>query len=167
MSELLRRIVIEKRSLVLALVVALVGNIAAYVLVVHPRGVKSAGAADRAAAAADAVRAAEVELATARALVEGKSRAEEELNAFYQRVLPVDLSAARRMTYASLPALARKTNVRDVASSFVGRDAGRGPGSAFIHRVGGHRPAFRRVCAQCLCAGAGANDFATYPPGGR
>ena len=112
MSELLRRIVVEKRSLVLTLIVALVGNLAAYILVVHPRGVKSAGAADRAAAAADAVRAAELELATARSLVEGKSRADEELNSFYQKVLPVDLSAARRMTYASLPALARKTNVR-------------------------------------------------------
>ncbi len=98
--------------MVLTLVVALVGNIAIYALVVRPRGVRSAGAADRAAAAAGAVRAAEMELATARALVEGKRRADEELNAFYQRVLPVDLSAARRMTYAGLPALARKTNVR-------------------------------------------------------
>src|SRR5712692_5252716 len=76
---------------------------AAYALVVRPRGIKSAGAADRAAAA---VRAAELELATARSLVEGKGRADEELNAFYQNVLPVDLSAARRMTYASLPARA-------------------------------------------------------------
>ena len=112
MNELLRRVLAEKRSVVLTLVVALVGNIAIYALVVRPRGVRSAGAADRAAAAAGAVRAAEMELATARALVEGKRRADEELNAFYQRVLPVDLSAARRMTYAGLPALARKTNVR-------------------------------------------------------
>jgi len=112
MNELLRRVLAEQRSLVLTLVVALVGNIAIYALVVRPRGIRSAGAADRAAAAAGAVKAAEMELATARALVEGKRRADEELNAFYQRVLPVDLSAARRMTYASLPALARKTNVR-------------------------------------------------------
>ncbi len=112
MNELLRRVLAEHRSLVLTLVVALVGNIAVYALVVRPRGVRSAGAADRAAAAAGAVKAAEMELATARALVEGKRRADEELNAFYQRVLPVDLSAARRMTYANLPALARKTNVR-------------------------------------------------------
>jgi hypothetical protein len=111
-SALLRRVVAEHRSLALTLAVALVANVAAYVLVVHPREVKSAGAADRAAAAARAVRAAELELATARGLVEGKSRADDELNAFYQKVLPVDLSAARRMTYASLPALARKTNVR-------------------------------------------------------
>jgi hypothetical protein len=112
MTELLRRVLAEKRSLVLTLVVALVANVAAYALVVRPRGIKAAGAADRAVAAAAAVRAAELELAAARALVEGKRRADEELNAFYQRVLPADLSAARRMTYASLPALARRTNMR-------------------------------------------------------
>jgi hypothetical protein len=112
MNELLRRVLTEKRSLMLTLVVALFVNIATYALVVRPRGVKAAGAADRAAAAAGAVNAAEMELAAARALVEGKRRADEELNAFYQRVLPADLSAARRMTYASLPALARRTNVR-------------------------------------------------------
>jgi hypothetical protein len=112
MNELLRRVLAEHRPLLLTLVVALVANIAAYALVVRPRGLKAAGAADRAAAAAGAVRAAELELAAARALVEGKRRADEELNAFYQRVLPADLSAARRMTYASLPALARRTNVR-------------------------------------------------------
>jgi hypothetical protein len=112
MNELLRRVVAEKRSVVLPLVVALVANVAAYVLVVRPRGIKSAGAADRAAVAAQAARAAENELALARALVDGKNRAEEELNAFYQKVLPADLVAARRMTYASLPALARRTNVR-------------------------------------------------------
>jgi hypothetical protein len=112
MNELLRRVLAEHRPLVLTLVVALVANIAAYALVVRPRGLRAAGAADRAAAAAGAVRAAELELAAARALVEGKHRADEELNAFYQRVLPADLSAARRMTYASLPALARRTNVR-------------------------------------------------------
>jgi hypothetical protein len=111
-NELLRRVIAEKRSLVLPVVVALVGNLAAYMLVVRPRGVKSAGAADRAAAAADARRAAEGELAAARGLVDGKRKADEELNAFYEKVLPADLVAARRMTYASLPALARRTNVR-------------------------------------------------------
>jgi Tfp pilus assembly protein PilO len=111
-SELFNRVVAEKRPIVLPLVIALAANVAAYALVVRPRGVKSDGAADRAAVAAAALRAGENELATARALVEGKSRADEELNAFYQKVLPIDLVAARRMTYASLPALARRTNVR-------------------------------------------------------
>jgi hypothetical protein len=111
-TELTRRVVAEKRPLVLTLVIVLVANLLAYFLVVRPRGVKSAGAADRAAAASEARRAAEGELASARALVEGKSKADEELNAFYEKVLPADLVAARRMTYASLPALARRTNVR-------------------------------------------------------
>jgi Tfp pilus assembly protein PilO len=111
-SELLNRVIAEKRSILLPLVVAVVANLAAYALVVRPRAAKSAGAADRAAAAADALRAAENEFATAQALVEGKSRADEELNAFYQKVLPADLAAARRMTYASLPALARRTGIR-------------------------------------------------------
>ena len=112
MNELVGRVMAEKRAVALPLVVALVANLAAYVLVVRPRGVKSAGAADRAAAAIVALKAAERELASARALVDGKIKAEEELDAFYGKVLPADLVAARRMTYSSLPALARKTNVK-------------------------------------------------------
>jgi hypothetical protein len=73
---------------------------------------KSAGAADRAAAAATALKAAEQERVQAHALITAKARADEELSAFYQKVLPPDQTAARRMTYASLPALARRTDVR-------------------------------------------------------
>ena len=90
----------------------MIGNIAAYALVVYPLGVKTAGAADRAAAAAQALKAAERDQAAARALVVGKSRAEEELSTFYDKVLPADLSSARRLTYATLPSLARKSNVK-------------------------------------------------------
>ena len=60
--------------------------------------------------------AAERDLEAARALVAGKTLAEQELATFYDKVLPADLSAARRMTYASLPALARRTNVKYEAS---------------------------------------------------
>ena len=112
MTELLRRVVAEKRTILVPLVVALAANVAGYALVVRPRGIKSAGAADRAALAVVALKAAEQDLAAARALVDGKSQALEELNAFYGKVLPADLVAARRMTYSSLPALARKTNVK-------------------------------------------------------
>lgn len=108
---LLRRILAEKRTLVIPLAVAIVVNMAAYVLVVRPLGLRQAGALNRANVAAAAREAAEQEMASARALVEGKSRAEQELATFYDKVLPADLTAARRMTYASLPALARKTNV--------------------------------------------------------
>ena len=112
MTSLFRRIVAEKRKLVVPLAIALGANILAYVVVVRPLVDKSAGAADRANQAASAKRAAERDLTLARSLVSGKAEADQELSAFYQKVLPADLTAARRMTYASLPALAKKTGVR-------------------------------------------------------
>lgn len=112
MTPLLRRVVAEKRAFVMPLAIALAVNLVAYVIVVRPLQAKSAGAADRAGEAANALRAAEKDISLARALVSGKTEADEELRAFYQKVLPQDLTAARRMTYASLPALARRTGVR-------------------------------------------------------
>jgi len=112
MTPLVRRVIAEKRAVVVPLAVALAANVLAYVLVVRPLEAKSAGAADRAAQMASALRAAEKDLSLARALVSGKAEADEELRAFYQKVLPQTLTEARRMTYASLPALARKTGVR-------------------------------------------------------
>ncbi len=109
---LLRRILAERRTAVIALAAALALNVAAYVLAVRPLEVKSAGAADRSVAAARTLKAAEAEYESARALVAGKSRAEQELATFHSKVIPPDLSAARRMTYATLPALARKANVK-------------------------------------------------------
>lgn len=112
MTPLVRRILIEKRAILLPLVIALAANIFAYALVVRPLEVKSAGAADRARQSAAALAAAEKDLAAARALVGGKSEADQELSAFYEKVLPADLQSARRATYASLIELARKTGVR-------------------------------------------------------
>jgi Tfp pilus assembly protein PilO len=109
---LLQRILREKRSIIAPLLVALLANIAVYAFVVHPLGVRSASAADRARVAADNLRAAQMDRDAARALVSGKTLAEQELATFYDKVLPADLSAARQMTYAALPALARKANVR-------------------------------------------------------
>ena len=50
--SLLKRIVAEKRALLIPLALGLLVNVAAYGLWVYPLGVKTAGAADRAAAAA-------------------------------------------------------------------------------------------------------------------
>ena len=113
---LLQRILREKRSVVMPLVAALLVNIAVYALVVRPLGVRSASAADRAQAAAASLTTAEADRDAARALVAGKTLAEQELATFYTKVLPPDLSAARRLTYAALPALARRANVRYDAS---------------------------------------------------
>ncbi len=49
---LLKRILVEKRALIVPLLLGVLANVAAYGLWVYPLGVKSAGAADRAAAAA-------------------------------------------------------------------------------------------------------------------
>ena len=111
MTPLVRRIIAEHRTGVLALALFLVLNLLAYAVVVRPLAAKSNGAADRAAAASNALRAAERDFAQAEALVQGKARADEELDAFYTKVLPKDMTAARRMTYASLPSLARKAGV--------------------------------------------------------
>jgi len=107
-----RRVLHENRRYLWPLVAALVLNVAVYGLVVYPLGVKSATAVERAAAAADVRAAAERDMAAAAALVAGKSTAEQELATFYQKVLPPTLDAARRLTYAKLPALARKANVK-------------------------------------------------------
>ena len=112
MTPLVRRIIGEHRALIATLAIALLVNLLLYVLVVRPLALKSSGAADRAAAAATSKNAAQRELAQANALVTGKAQADEQLDAFYKHVLPSDMTAARRMTYASLPALARKAGVR-------------------------------------------------------
>jgi hypothetical protein len=122
MTPLLRRVLAEKRRIVVPLGVAIAANVLIYVLIVYPLGVQSAGAADRAAAAAAAWQAAEREVAAARALVSGKARADEELDAFYKKVLPADLAAARRLTYASLPRLADRTNVEYLRRTFERHD---------------------------------------------
>ena len=110
--SLVRRIIAEKRAMLVPLIAALLINIAVYALVVYPLGVKSATSVDRAAAAAQARRSAERDLSSAEALVSGKAKADQELNTFYKKVLPATLDEARRMTYARLPALAKKANMR-------------------------------------------------------
>jgi Type II secretion system (T2SS), protein M subtype b len=118
MMPVWKRIIVEKRSWMLPLAIAALANVGVYALVVYPLSVKSAGAAGRAAAAASARKAAEQDFAAARALVAGKSRAEQELTTFYQKVLPENLAAAVRLTYTPLPAVARKANVKVVSRRF-------------------------------------------------
>lgn len=113
-ASLAKRIVREKRGLVLPILLGALINVLIYALVVYPLGVKSAGAANRAANAAASLAAAQRDIAAARALVAGKSRAEEELTTFFGKVLPADQMAAVQLTYVPLPNIARKANVRVV-----------------------------------------------------
>jgi hypothetical protein len=109
---LLKRILVEKRVVAFPLLFGLLVNVAVYALVVYPLARRASGAVDRAARATATLKAAERDQAAAQALVAGKARAEEELATFYDRVLPADYVSARRMTYARIPALARKSNFR-------------------------------------------------------
>jgi len=109
---LLKRILAEKRAAIIPLAIGILANIGVYLLVVYPLGVKSAGAENRAAAAAQALQAAERDFNSARNLVSGKTRAEQELSTFYDKVIPADQASALRLTYATLPSLARRTNVK-------------------------------------------------------
>jgi Tfp pilus assembly protein PilO len=108
---LARRILLEKRGVILPLLVAVVLNLCAYLFVVRPLGEKSAGAAERAGAASAGLRAAERDFAAAQALVSGKAQAVRELSTFYEKVLPASQSAARRLTFAALPDLASTARV--------------------------------------------------------
>jgi Tfp pilus assembly protein PilO len=109
---LLKRILVEKRTIVIPLAIAVLANLAAYALIVYPLGVKSAGAVERAATAASSRRAAEQDVNAARALVTGKARAQQELATFFDNVLPADQTAAVRMTYSPLHQMAKKANMR-------------------------------------------------------
>jgi hypothetical protein len=107
-----KRIFVEKRALIIPVALGLVVNLAAYLFVVRPLAAQSAGVADRAASARQALAAAQRDESAARALVAGTSRAGQALSTFYGQVLPADIPSARRLTYAALPALARKVNVK-------------------------------------------------------
>lgn len=124
---LVQRIFREKRSILLPLLLALVLNVGVYLFVVLPLEARSANAADRATAAQQSLRAANRALASARALVTGKSLADQELATFYKEVLPSDLSAARRLTYV-VPALAHKARVRYQAKQMEQEEVKEQPG---------------------------------------
>ena len=146
-DTLWKRVFVEKRSLIVPLALAAVANAGLYGLVVYPLGVRSASAADRAASAATALRAAEQDYASARALVSGKSRAEEELTTFYGKVLPADEMAAVRLTYVPLPNIARKANVRVIARRWSLDPSGKESKLGRLHIVTalqGEYEAFRR-----------------------
>ena len=109
---LLRRILSEKRRMLTPLAAAILAVILLYVLVVFPLGRQVTNAEANARAAHDALNEARLDYQSAKATVSGKQQATAALEKFYKDVLPVDESAARKLTYARLAELARQANVR-------------------------------------------------------
>ena len=114
----LRRVVTEKRAVVLPLAIALGANVVLYAAAVYPLA-RTVGTAEQRASIARAARqAAEREHAAARATLEGKDRADQELRKFYAEVLPANQTAARRITYLRLDRLAREAGLEPGRARF-------------------------------------------------
>jgi Tfp pilus assembly protein PilO len=107
-----RRVLAEKRRLILPIVIALVVNAALFAIVLYPLSKKVAGGEQQAQAATVALNAAKRDYEAARATVKGKGQADQELQKFYTDVLPPDMSAARRITFLRIEQLAQQSNLR-------------------------------------------------------
>jgi Tfp pilus assembly protein PilO len=110
--SLWRRIFDEKRRLIVPLLIAIGVNVAVYALVVYPLERRVATADARAESAATARKTAERNFQNAQATVTGKDRADEELQRFYQSVLPASQTAARRISYVRLARMARESGLQ-------------------------------------------------------
>lgn len=108
----LKRIVNEKRRLVVPLLAALALNLVLYVLVVYPLGVRVRSMEQREQAAAQELLAAEREDAAARAVLQGRDRTSSALKSFYTDVLPDSFVDARDVAYLRLDKIAHQHNVR-------------------------------------------------------
>lgn len=106
-----RRMLQEKRSLVLPLVVAAVLNVGVYFLVVYPLSGRVSSGESRAQRATIAHAHALAEFRAAEATRTGRARADEQLTRFYAEILPRDYVSARRITYLRLARLAEESNL--------------------------------------------------------
>lgn len=112
MPPVVRRMTSDYRRVLLPCLVIVFVNVVVYVGAVRPLASRSAGVATRAAEARAALAAATEDEARAEALVTGTARATTQLQQFYGQLLPTDLSAARRLTYATIPRMARESGVQ-------------------------------------------------------
>ena len=106
MTPLVRRVLRERRAIILPLAGVAVLNLAVYALLVYPLSLRVSATEGRRTFAARQLAAAERENAAARAMLTSKDRADAELRTFYGEVLPGDLATHREaMSFAILGAL--------------------------------------------------------------
>ncbi len=106
-----RRVIADKRHLILPLAVVLVANAALLVLVVYPLSRTVEGGERQAEAVAAELAAARDDHAAAASTVKGKQAADKALQQFYSSVLPPDLPGARRI-FDKVDPLLRESNLR-------------------------------------------------------
>jgi Tfp pilus assembly protein PilO len=112
MTPLLRRIVRERRAVMLPLAGIAILNLAVYAVAVYPLALRASATEQRRMVAERQLAAAQREAAAAREMLTSKDRADVELQKFYGEVLPGDLAGARRITYARLAQLAQDADLR-------------------------------------------------------
>jgi Tfp pilus assembly protein PilO len=135
----MRRILSEKRRLIVPLAIAALASVLLYVVVVFPLGRQVAAAEQQAEAQRNLVLRARQDYQAAKATVQGKQLADASLRKFYQEVLPADASVARRLTYLQLSQLARSANVRLETGT-----------NAYSHEKGSH---LSKVTTTYTCSG--------------
>jgi Tfp pilus assembly protein PilO len=108
----LQRVLRERRVIILPLAVALLVNVAVGLLVVYPSTGRVARAEQQESAALQDLASAQREFAAASRTQRDKARAEQDLQKFYNDVLPPDLAGARRATYLHLAQLAKDAGLQ-------------------------------------------------------
>jgi Tfp pilus assembly protein PilO len=107
-----KRIMAEKRRLIVPLILAIVANVLLYAVVVFPLGRQVASAEAEAGLQRDQLTRARQDFLSAKATVAGKQQADAALQTFYKDVLPGDSSTARKLTFTRLAQLAKQANVQ-------------------------------------------------------
>jgi hypothetical protein len=116
-----RRVLQEKRRLVLPLVVAAVINVGVYLLVVYPLTARTASVEARAQAATVSLARASNDFRAAEATRAGRTRVDDQLKRFYGDVLPRDLASARRLTHLWLSKVADEANLDTGRRTFAAK----------------------------------------------
>jgi hypothetical protein len=106
------RAVVDKRRIIVPLVVGIIANLVLYAVVVFPLGRQVVSTEQEERAARDQLIQARADYNSAKATVTGKQQADAALQTFYKDVLPGDLSTARRLTFTRLADLAKQANVK-------------------------------------------------------
>jgi Tfp pilus assembly protein PilO len=105
------RIFQEKRRLIVPLAIVAAVNLGVLALVVYPLSMRVGNSERRSQSAGQQLAAATADFRAARATLEGRQRTDVQLAKFYEKVLPQDQAAARRITYLKLAQLAREGNL--------------------------------------------------------
>jgi Tfp pilus assembly protein PilO len=110
-QSVIQRVIAEHRRVVYALVAAAVVNVVVFVFLVYPLQSDVANVEQRTRTAESSLAAAQADFARANGTLTGKDRALKELDTFYSSVLAMDLTGARRLTFARLAEMAANSSL--------------------------------------------------------